>query len=243
VTDLLLVALVAAFASALTLVSGFGLGTLLLPAFALFLPVPTAVAATAIVHLLNNLLKSSLLQDRADWRTVLAFGLPAVPAAVLGGWLLGEAKAPEVMVGGLLILFGVLELMPWFQRLKAPAWAMPLGGALTGLLGGLTGQQGALRSIFLLRARMAPDRFVATGAMIALLIDLSRLGAYAGTLSLPRGREWLLVGVGAAAALGASFLLVRRIEKVTIEAVRTSVAALLLILGAAMALGWLGSRG
>jgi uncharacterized protein len=241
--DLALIAAAAAIASALSMVSGFGLGTLMLPVFALVLPVPTAVGATAIVHLLNNLLKGTLLRHRADWRTVLAFGVPAVPAAALGGWLLGRAEAPGLIVGLMLMLFGVLELMPWFQRLKAPRWAMPLGGALTGLIGGLTGQQGALRSVFLLRAGMAADRFVATGVMIAVLIDLSRLGAYAGTLVLPRGREWLLVAAGTAAALTVSFLLVRRIEKVTMGAVRISVAALLLVLGSAMALGWLGPRG
>ena len=79
--DILLVGLVAAFASALTLFSGFGLGTLLLPAFALFFLAPVAVAATGVVHLLNNLFKGTLLWKRADWPTVLRFGIPAVPAA------------------------------------------------------------------------------------------------------------------------------------------------------------------
>jgi hypothetical protein len=35
--------------SGLTLFSGFGLGTVLMPAFAVFFPVPTAIAATAVV--------------------------------------------------------------------------------------------------------------------------------------------------------------------------------------------------
>jgi len=242
--DVALIALVAAVASALTIVSGFGLGTLLLPAFALFLPVPTAVAATAIVHLLNNLLKGTLLRSRADWQTVLAFGLPAVPAAMLGGWLLGRTPAPGVVVGLILITFGVLELLPWVQRLRAPRWSMPLGGALTGLVGGLTGQQGALRSIFLLKGGMAPDRFIATGVMIAVLIDLSRLGAYWAAFdnaAIPHGRDWPLIATGTAAALTTSFFAVRRIEKVTIRSVRFSVAALLLVIGAGMATGWLGA--
>ena len=46
----LAVALAALFAAGLTLYSGFGLGTLLLPVFALFYPVEVAVAATAMVH-------------------------------------------------------------------------------------------------------------------------------------------------------------------------------------------------
>lgn len=37
----------ALLASAVTLFSGFGLGTVLMPVFALFVPAPVAVAATA----------------------------------------------------------------------------------------------------------------------------------------------------------------------------------------------------
>jgi len=51
--DYVFIALVAVVVAALTLFSGFGLGTVLMPAFALFFPVP--VAATAVVHLANNL--------------------------------------------------------------------------------------------------------------------------------------------------------------------------------------------
>jgi hypothetical protein len=48
----LIICVVAFAVSGLTLFSGFGLGTLLMPAFALFFPV--AVAATAVVHLANE---------------------------------------------------------------------------------------------------------------------------------------------------------------------------------------------
>jgi uncharacterized protein len=44
--DIPLAAVVAALASALTLFSGFGLGTILPPALARVLPAPVAVAAT-----------------------------------------------------------------------------------------------------------------------------------------------------------------------------------------------------
>jgi uncharacterized membrane protein YfcA len=53
----LLVLAVALAASLLTFFSGFGLGTLLLPAFALVFPLDVAVAATALVHLANNVSK------------------------------------------------------------------------------------------------------------------------------------------------------------------------------------------
>ena len=69
--DYLVITLTALFASGLTLFSGFGLGTVLMPVFALFFPLPTAIAATAVVHLANNLFKAGLMGKQADRRTVL----------------------------------------------------------------------------------------------------------------------------------------------------------------------------
>ncbi len=80
--DYALITLTSLVVSGLTLFSGFGLGTLLMPAFALFFPVPTAIAATAVVHLANNLFKLGLVGRQADWRVVARFSLPAALAAL-----------------------------------------------------------------------------------------------------------------------------------------------------------------
>ena len=260
--DLLIVALVAALASALTLYSGFGLGTILLPAFALVFPAPLAVAATGLVHLLNNLFKAGLLWTKADWVVVRRFGLPAIPAAILGGLLLavlgdtprlfewgfmGRRFGPTgagLAVGLLMILFAVLETQRWFQALSAPPRLLPLGGLLSGFLGGLTGQQGALRSAFLLRTGLPADRFIATGVMIAVLVDLARLAAYASAFTAsglePSGRQALLVAVGTLSAFVGALVATRYLEKLTIGFVRTSVALMMLLIGAALALGIIG---
>jgi len=260
--DIAIIAIVAAFASALTLYSGFGLGTLLLPAFALFLPAPLAVAATGVVHLLNNLFKGALLWKRADWTTVWKFGLPAVPAAVAGAWLLAVlGDTPRLFewtalnrnfgptgagltIGLLMILFAALELQRWFNELKAPPRLMPLGGVVTGFFGGLTGQQGAFRSIFLLRSGLTAERFIATGVMIAILVDVSRLATYAASFASaglkPVGKEGLLVLVGTVSAFAGAYVATRHLDKITIGTVRYSVAALMLVIGAALAVGLLG---
>lgn len=260
--DIAVIALVAAFASALTLSSGFGLGTILLPAFALFFPAPVAVAATAVVHLTNNVFKGALLWKRADWRTVLMFGVAAVPAAIAGAWLLallgdtpqlfewgafGRRFGPTgagLTIGLLMILFAILELLPGFQKLRAPRRLMPVGGLITGFFGGLTGQQGALRSIFLLRAGLPAERFIATGVMIAVLVDVSRVGTYAASFAAaglnPSGHEGLLVLVGTLSAIVGAFLATRRIDKPTIDSVRYSVASLMFLIGAALVAGVIG---
>jgi len=261
--DFLIIGLTAFFASGLTLYSGFGLGTVLLPAFAIFFPVEVAVAATGAVHLLNNLFKGTLLRRQADWKTVAWFGLPAIPAAVAGAWLLGQLgstsrqfvwtafgrdfgpTAAGITIGALMIIFAILELQPWFQRLAAPPKLMPLGGIITGFIGGLTGQQGAFRSMFLLKSGLEPTRFIATGVLIAVLVDLSRLPIYAATFGadgLALGnRGWALVGVGTLCAFTGAYLGVRYFKKATIGIVRALVATMMLVIGAAIVAGVIGT--
>src|SRR3989338_3632802 len=191
--DLALIAVVSAVASGLTLFSGFGLGTILLPVFALFLPAPIAVASTAIVHSANNLLKGALLWRLADFRIVLTFGLPAVAASFFGARLLTHLSAlptllaysvigrpaeitPLKLVLGILILgFALVELHPGFKRLSFERKYLPAGGILSGFFGGLSGHQGAFRAAFLSKADITPQGFVGTNAVIALLVDAIRL--------------------------------------------------------------------
>jgi len=73
-TAYLIVSLAALLAAGLTMYSGFGLGTLLLPVFALFFPAEVAVVATALVHGANNVFKASLLGRFADRAVVRLVG-------------------------------------------------------------------------------------------------------------------------------------------------------------------------
>lgn len=243
--DFLIIGLVAFGASALTFFSGFGLGTLLLPAFALFFTAPIALAATGTVHLLNNLFKGTLVRKLVDWPTVLRFGLPAIPAAILGAFLLTylNTRIAGVVVGVVLILFAVLEFQPWFQRLTFPKKYISLGGIFTGFMGGLSGQQGALRSMFLLKSDFDAKHYIATGVFIAVLIDLARLPTYALGLrdatSITQ-HELALVGFGTFCAFVGAWLGARYMKKTTIGLVRYVVAGLMLIIGMLLIAGVIG---
>ncbi len=80
--EYLIICIVVLLVAALTFFSGFGLGTLLMPAFALFFPLEVAIATTAIVYLLNNLFKLFLVGRDASKKVVLLFGLPATVFAM-----------------------------------------------------------------------------------------------------------------------------------------------------------------
>ena len=259
--DLLLVAAVALGASCLTLFSGFGLGTLLMPVLALLFPLPLAIAATAVVHLLNNLFKLALVGRHADAGVVLRFGLPAACGALVGARLLvalaerpvvwryeflgavRDVQAIELAVGVLIVGFALLELSPKLERLELPARALPLGGLLSGFFGGLSGNQGALRAAFLVRAGLDKDAFVGTSVVCSLIVDTLRLLLYGTAFVVPlaaAGSELLpATGVAVAAAFCGAFIGVRLLGKVTLRFVQLTVAALMFVVGTLLAAGFL----
>jgi len=246
--DFLVIGLVAFSASMLTFFSGFGLGTLLLPAFALFFPTTLALLATSVVHLLNNLFKGTLVRKNVDWGTVLCFGLPALLTAILGAFVLTyiDARMASIVIGVILILFATLELQPWFQQLTFPRKYIPLGGLLTGFMGGLSGQQGAIRSMFLLKSDFDVKQYIATGVFIAILIDIARIPTYIVGLSdvttaQISQHDLSLVGFGAASAFVGAWLGAKYMKKTSIGIMRYLVAGLMAVIGTLLILGILGN--
>lgn len=255
------VCLVALIASGLTLFSGFGLGTLLLPAFALFFPVEIAVASTAIVHLLNNLFKLILVGRQARLSMVLGFGLPAIVSAFGGAWALTwlaglpvlwsyslgghefEVSRVKLVLALLILGFAVLDLLGarGKQRQGGAPRRLWIGGLLSGFFGGLSGHQGALRSAFLIREGVTRDEFIGTSVVCSVLVDLVRLGVYGAamgrTLFKGDSSSSLLIGAATGAAFIGAFVGVRLVRKVTLGTVRHLVATLLIGLALAMGVG------
>jgi uncharacterized protein len=254
----LVVCAVALTASLLTFFTGFGLGTLLLPAFVLFFEPEIAVGLTAVVHFLNGLFKLALVGGKANLPLAARFGLPAFGASFLGAWLLvrlarqdplftyalgareHEVTALKLIIGGLMLTFAVLELSRRFQQVSIPIRYAPLGGLLAGFFGGLSGHQGALRSAFLVRAGVSKEAFIGTGVLIAVAVDVSRLSVYVpmlGALSAET-HGMLLLAATLSAFIGA-FVGSRLLKKVTLAGIQKGVASLLIAVALGLGTGLL----
>lgn len=248
--EVLWVSLAALLASCLTFFSGFGLGTLLMPVVALFLPVEVAIAVTAIVHLANNLFKLVLVGQKADRSVVLRFGVPAVLMALFGAWLLNALSGlPPVFeylafgrtvsvsmvkfIIGLLILgFVWLELSPQFSKMSFDPRYLPLGGALSGFFGGLSGHQGAFRSMFLLKSGLNQPSFIATGVVLAVLVDVARMLVYGWSFSTHAAQiNWAMVLSASLFAFAGAYLGAKVLHKVTLRTIQYIVSALLVVIG------------
>jgi uncharacterized membrane protein YfcA len=254
--EIILPVAVAFLAAILTFFSGFGLGTLLTPVFAIFFPIELAIALTGAVHFFNNIFKLFLVGKKADKQVLIRFGIPAVAAAFIGAWVLGKItklsplfsyqlgeKTVEVypvkfVIAILLIVFAVMDLIPYFSKLQFGKDKLPLGGVLSGFFGGLSGHQGALRSAFLIKAGLSKEAFIGTAVVVSTFVDFTRLSVYANRFSQSGLQENITVVVCTTlAAISGAFMGNKMLKKITLETLRVTVAVLLIIISIALGLG------
>lgn len=240
---LLFIIVVTPFLGALaTFFTGFGLNTILVPVFMIYFDAPLAVLMAGIVHLCNNILKVALTARSIDWHLFRNFGLPALLFAVVGAQLLNTVKdtiGPQLtpVFGGIFILFALLELFNWKLPLQGP-WAMRIGGILSGFFGGFSGHQGALRALFLSKLKMEPIVFVATTAVISLMVDLTRVSVYfSGSWFFNYYPTYVLL-YGVPSALAGTLIGKKYIQKVNHSKLSIIVGVALFAMGLTMILGY-----
>ena len=155
-----------------------------------------AVAYTGIVHFSNNIFKLFIIGGNVNKDVLMKFGIPAVLAAFIGSLLLFNINANTIaysyklmgnikevslikfIISLLLLVFALIDLIPFFGKLQFGNKSLPLGGILSGFFGGLTGNQGALRSAFLIKIGLEKQVFIGTTVAISCFVDLTRLSVY-----------------------------------------------------------------
>lgn len=251
-----IICLTAFIAAILTFFSGFGLGTLLSPVFMLFFPVDVSIALTGIVHFFNNMFKLTLTARTADRSVLLRFGIPSVIFAFIGARLLllladlpplytltyygsSHPVSPMKFTAGILLLFfSAMELIPALERMRFGKDKLIIGGMLSGFFGGLTGNQGALRSAFLVNAGLSKEAFIGTGVMVACLVDFMRLGVYAtGFVNTGLKMHWQILLAATLCAMTGAFIGNRLFRKTTLKFIQAFVAIFLLLIAAGLILG------
>jgi len=213
-----------------------------------------AVAAVAPVHLFHNLGKFLLLRSHVDRRILVQFGLPAIGAAAVGAW--GLARLTDLPELGAWSLFGKtfaicpLKLVIGLSLAVFSGWELwgggggirgvPLwtGGLASGLLGGLTGHQGAIRSAFFLGKDLPKETFIATGAAVACAVDITRIAVYVQLFrSMGGSIPWPVVGAGIAGAAVGLWVGRHGLKQISGEGFRKVVGVGLLVFGVLLAGG------
>ena len=256
--DYIIICIVAFLASILTFFSGFGLGTILLPVFSLFFPIEIAIALTGVVHFFNNIFKLILVGKNADKKVLIYFGIPAVIASFIGAYILinitdlkpihsyfiGEREFTitpvKLIISVLLIVFAIIELLPFLRKLNFKRKHLPIGGFLSGFFGGISGHQGALRSAFLINAGLTKEVFIGSAVVISSFVDFTRLSIYA-TRFLDSGltENIPLILCATISAIVGAYYGNKLLKKVTLDFIQKLVAILLIAISLALGTGLL----
>jgi uncharacterized membrane protein YfcA len=245
---------IAAFIAALsTFFSGFGLGTILLPVFSLFFSPEIALATTAVVHFINGSFKVMLTVKNVNWPIFMRFGFFALIGSAVGSYLIyelldfgnlysitiaGISRQIDYMhffLGVVMLLFAFLEFSNYFEKRNVAKSWIPVGGLLSGFFGGFSGHQGAIRSAFLSNSLTSKFEFVATSALLAVIIDITRISTYSQRVNIEIPIE--LVFTGATFAILGSLLGNRILIKTEMTSIKWIVGFFLCIIGTSMLLG------
>ena len=143
----------------------------------------------------------------------------------------------------MVIFSSIFELVPRFSRLSFGSAYIPLGGAISGFFGGVSGNQGILRSAFLIKSGLSKEEFIGTGVLCSVIVDVIRILVYGWAVYTQKFTEAFsqnMIGIVTAASISAflgSHIGSKLTHKITFRMLQIIVGSMLLMLGLAIMIG------
>jgi len=231
-----LVLLAGTLAGAVAAVSGFGIGSLLTPVLASHYGTKLAVAAVSIPHVVGTAARFVKLREHVDRRAFIRFGILSAAGGLLGALIHTRVNAPilSVVLGLLLIFAGLSGLLGLAERMRLGRRTAWMAGMLSGLFGGLVGNQGGIRSAALMGFDLSKEAFVATATAVALVVDGARMPVYIWTEGRSLIPRWPEIAAATAGVLLGTVVGVRVLRQIPENVFRPSVSILITALGVYM---------
>lgn len=224
----------AVIAGAIASISGFGIGSVLTPVLSTQFDVRLAIALVSLPHLAGTFVRFLLVRTHIDRDVLLGFGAASAIGGICGAVLqtVVQSAALAIIFGLLLVVAGFGSLTGFAQRMRFSGRRSALvGGALSGLLGGLVGNQGGIRAAALLGFDVSRQAFVATATAVALIVDGARIPVYLATQGADLAPQWPVIVVLAIGAVVGTLLGGRVLRRMSETVFRRVVGVLLLVLG------------
>jgi uncharacterized membrane protein YfcA len=169
---------VAVFAGALTTVSGFGGGLILLLVMSVLIGAKAALAATAMALLCANLHRIWMYRQVIGRRVTVPLLLGLLPGSFLGA--VAAAWIPERVVHAAMILVvGMSVTRAWLGwKWTLPASALTASGFVIGILAGSAGGAGFLIGPVVLAAGLSGRPYLGAVAVSAVAMHIARIAGY-----------------------------------------------------------------
>lgn len=183
--------------------AGFGGALLLLPALSHTVGPKAAIPILTLAQLAGNLSRAAFGWRDIRWRPAFRFCLGAIPASVVGARLF-VALPPTLILRavGVFLLAVVALRHTRLGRRTVPEWVLVPGGGLVGFLSAIVGSAGTLGAILFLGLNLPAGAYVASEAVTATAMHLTKTLVY-GRYSLLTPTTWELgLALSAAMVLG-----------------------------------------
>jgi uncharacterized protein len=224
---------VAILSGGIASLAGFGIGSLLTPLLTLKTGLSVAVAGVSIAHLFGTALRFVLLRKFLNRQVLISFGLTSAAGGLIGALLHNTFQniVLTVIFGCLLILAGILGLTGLSDKLRIRGPLVWLAGAVSGLFGGLVGNQGGIRSAALLGFNLDKNQFVATATGIALMVDAARVPVYLAAQWSQIASIWQYILIMIIGVIIGTIGGKRILEKLPENIFKKTVSAIILLIG------------
>jgi len=220
-------------AGAIAAISGFGIGSILTPLLALWIGTKLAVAVVSIPHFIGTGLRFVVIRKHVDRHVLWTFGITSAAGGLIGAvlhiWL--RSVVLGYVLGALLVFAGITGVTGIASRMRFSQAAGWIAGALSGVFGGLVGNQGGIRSAALLGFNLQRDAFVATATAIALLVDVFRMPVYAALQFQQIVAQWPMMAIATAGVVVGTLTGKWMLRRIPQNVFRVIVASIILVLG------------
>jgi uncharacterized membrane protein YfcA len=229
-------AIASVLAGATAAIAGFGIGSILTPLVALSVDAKLAVAAVSFPHFAGTLLRWWRLRAHVDRTVFRSFGVASAVGGLCGAALhtAASGRTLSLTLGVLLLVAASAEMTGWMRRVTALRRWRSAAGLVSGLCGGLVGNQGGVRSAALLGFDLPRQEFVATASAIALLVDGVRMPIYLVAASTELRGLASTIGVATTGVLVGTLAGGRLLRQVPERVFGTVMAGLIGLLGVMM---------
>ena len=174
-----------------------------------------------------------LLKKHLNKRVFLSFGLTSAAGGLIGALLHNTFQniVLTIIFGCLLVISGLSGLTGFSEKVRFPGILTWIAGGVSGLFGGLVGNQGGIRSAALLGFKLEKEQFVATTTGIALMVDIARVPVYLAVQWQQISSIWLYILVASAGVIIGTLGGKRLLEKIPDRIFKKIVSGIILVVG------------
>jgi len=161
-------------------VTGFGIGSFLIPLTSVRVGTKIAVALVSPPHFLGTSLRFWLLKSKVNRQILIRFGLLCAVGGLIGALfhVFFVSDLLRVIFSIMLILAGILGVLQVSERIRFGKVGAAAAGLASGFFGGLVGEQGGIRSVALLNFDIQKEAFIATATASGVIVDVVRMPVY-----------------------------------------------------------------